>query len=143
MSYQLPPLRGPLLAALVALSTTACSGRSDGAANIYTFSEGAFEISEVVGNGTIDRRIDIQDPVSVRREGRLFVQFDLHNRNPRHTHVEYTVEWFDAAGLRVPYIEQWAPLHIGAQSVETVTLTAPTESAVRARFQLRSPAEIQ
>ena len=128
-------------ATLVALA--ACSGRTDGAANLYTFREGSVDFAADIGNRTLDNRVDIARVVTVRREDRLRIQFDALNQNPTTTEVEYTVEWFDVDGLKLSFIESWTALRIGASSVETLSLVAPTPLAVEARVQLRSPAEIR
>jgi uncharacterized protein YcfL len=124
------------------LPLAACSGRTDSAANVYTFTEGAMDVGAEVGNRSLDRQIELRNPISTRVGDRLQVQFELYNDHSRQKEVEYTVEWFDANGFRVPYIEQWKPMEIGATSVETITLAAPTESAVRARVQVRARTDL-
>ena len=132
------------LAGTVALAAlAACAGRTDGAANLYTFHEGSMDFAADIGNRALDSRVDIARVVTVRREDRLRVQFDVLNQNRTTTEVEYTVEWFDVDGLKLSFIENWTALRIGASSVETLSLVAPTPLAVEARVQLRSPAEIR
>ena len=125
-------------ASLLLVGLGAC--RTSGT-NVYTFTEGAGEVGEDIGNRSFDRRVTIDNPRSQRREGSLLFEFDLVNQKSSSVDLEYRVDWFDATGFQIALTTDtvWRPVMIGPEGVHTLSLFAPKPSAVRARVQVRPP----
>jgi uncharacterized protein YcfL len=135
----------PALCALALLGSTACRSTPKGEQNTYTGTEGSMEIGRIEGNQTLASRLRIVDPKSRRLDdGRLQVQFELHNSSSNMTEFAWTVDWFDDSGFLVPVASRYyEPVALGGGAWKTLTITAPTPAAVSWRLGITSRNEVQ
>lgn len=74
-----------------------------------------------------------------RRDGKLFVQFNLRNTRSSNLAIEWAIEWFDASGFKIDTPRRWQPAALGGKGFETITQTAPTPEASSFRLGVRKP----
>ncbi len=108
----------------------------------YVGGEGA-ETEKIGGTSGISNSLEMVGIRSERRDGRLFVQFELHNKRGSNLAFEWTVEWFDDAGFRIDWPQHWAPTALGGKGYEIISLTGPTPNASSWRLAVRKPNSIE
>ena len=64
---------------------------------------------------------------------------NLERRDGHGRTITWTIDWFDADGLKVDRDDAWRSLFIGGKGFETIKATAPTQSATSWRLQLQKP----
>ncbi|MCZ6598814.1 MAG: YcfL family protein [Planctomycetota bacterium] len=121
---------------------TACTSSRAGPGNMLEGGEGV-GIEEHYGSSQLKRELEILNPRTERRDGRLVCQFDLHNKKTSQLAFEWTVEWFDASDFKIDWNENWRPMTIGGMGYETLTIHAPTVEARRWRLQVRKPSPVR
>jgi uncharacterized protein YcfL len=131
----------PLFAAL--LLGAACSSTRGRPENTYVGAEGAAKMEMLEGNPGLDRDLEILNPRSERRQGRLYVEFDLRNKRASNLPLEWSVEWFDTAGFEVEAARSWTPIVIGAKGFESLSMLAPTPAATSWRLHVRPPNPVE
>ena len=136
MKLSLP--RIPALAALgVALTLTTGCITSGGPLNSYVVTEGYHQVQSDVGNRSLAGVISVENVISERRQDRLFVQAQVQNESGRPQLLEWSVEWYDGAGLLVGEPTAWRSLRLGGGEVETIRQTGPTPAATSMRLSVR------
>ncbi|QDU65776.1 DUF1425 domain-containing protein [Engelhardtia mirabilis] len=136
MKISLP--RVPALAALgVALALTTGCITSGGPLNTYVVTEGFHEVQRDVGNRSLAGAVSVKDVISERRQDRLFVQARITNESGRPHMLEWSVEWYDGAGILVGEPTAWKSLRLGGGEVETIRQTGPTPAATSMRLSVR------
>lgn len=130
--------------ASLALALTACRAPQGGAANVYTFSEGAHETIAAESNRTLAAQVRVQGARTLRPEPgeRLRAQCQLQNHSPRKLRFEYSVDWFDAAGVLVGSSGTWTPTVLTGGALVSVSLTAPTPAVNTWKLQVRPQNEV-
>ena len=73
------------------------------------------------------------------REGRLYVQFDLHSTRNSNLSFEWTIHWLDSSGFVLDTAQHWTPVSIGGQGFATITELAPVPEATGFRLGVRKP----
>ena len=130
-----------ILAAVVSAALFAgCSstGSRGTAQNSYTSEDGA-EVEEDFGDPGLARDLLMEGVRTERRDGRLFVQFNLRNTRPSNLAIEWAIVWLDSGGFQVDTQQHWTPAAMGGSGFETVSATAPTPEATGFRLGLRRP----
>lgn len=59
----------------------------------------------------------------------LRVQIEIENTDDDVGRIAYSVEWFDAQGLKIEIPSGWTPLAVQPRKRETITLVAPVPAA--------------
>jgi hypothetical protein len=127
-----------VLGAVLSAGLIGCMSRGT-AQNTYSGGEG-LETEAHVGNPTLKRKLQMVDIRSERREdGRLRVQFELHNTGGANLSFEWAAIWTDERGFRIDVPEHWTPVSIPGHGYEIVNLTGPTPSASQWRMQVQLP----
>ena len=113
------------------------------AQNTYIGKEDGAELESLEGDPRLANDLVLEDMRSERRDGRLFVQFNLKNTTNSNLAFEWTMEWFDTSGFKISTAEHWTPVAIGGQGYETITQTAPTPDANSYRLSFRKPNSVR
>ena len=113
------------------------------AQNTYIGKEGDGELESMKGDPRLMNDLVLEDYRSERRDGRLFVQFNLKNTTNSNLAFEWTMDWFDGSGFRIDTMEHWTPVAIGGMGYEIITQTAPTPEANSFQLGLRKPNSIR
>ena len=122
----------------------ACTATPHGSVNIYTGGEGARSMQSVEKNTMLANDLEIANRVSTRRNDLLNVQFDLVNRRGTQVAFQWTVDWFDKDGLKVPDATQhWEPVRMPGYASNTITIVAPSAAATQWQLQVGSRDEVQ
>lgn len=116
-----------------------CVSGSGGSQTTIAGGEGSTEMTELDAGKVLSRDLEIVQLVQVRKEGLLVAQFDLRNKRGSRLAVTWTIEWFDADGLKVNTNESWRTLVIGGKGFEALKVTAPTASATSWRLKVEKP----
>ena len=103
----------------------------------------AGEVEEVFGDARLRRQFQLVGVRTQRREGRLFVQFDLQNRTNSNLAVEYALEWRDDQGFKVDSPANWRPVQVGGRGSHTITATAPVPAASTFTLGVRKPSPVR
>ena len=136
---QLTSFRRMLLGTALSAALIACVSKPKGQAqNTYLGGEG-LEMEAVVGNRGLERDIKVLRPISERRDERLHVQFELHNRRTRDMSFEYAVSWFDASGFVIDHPWRWTPMTIVGQGFKNINITGPTPEASQWKLHVQKP----
>lgn len=134
----------PRLRWLAWLALAALAGMSAGCRTTH---EEPIAIDEAMHDADYARRLghrlEILNTRSEERNGRLFVQFQWHNRTWTDVRAQWTVEWFDAQGFLVEQVTDWRNLHLEGDAKEYVTITAPHPSAVTWKPKVRATPKIR
>ena len=132
--------------ALAAMLLIACAAGSSRGTAENSYASGAGEagsekagVEETIGDPTLARELVMESVRTERREGRLFVQFNLRNNRASNLPIEWTLVWFDDAGFRLGDSQHWTPAVLGGKGFETISKTAPTPAASAFRLALRKP----
>jgi len=133
-------LLAALLPTVVACRSTGL--RSGTAQNTYVGGEG-LETEELVGNRSLAKDLEMTQVRSERRDGRLHVQFELHNKRTANLAIEWTVDWFDDGGFRIDWPRRWSPVSLVGQGYNTIAFTAPVPEASQWRFAVEYPNAIR
>src|SRR5687768_17264421 len=120
-------LRIPLaFVAPLALGLGACTSTHQGVVNRFSGGEGQRDVTEVRDNGV------------------LVVQFDLVNTRQGPVAFQWTIDWFDKAGLKLDYVPQsWTPERLPGGSSKTIKRVAPHPDATSWQLQTGSRDEVQ
>lgn len=129
---------GLVLGGLLLAGLQGCLSRGT-AQNTYSGGEG-LETEEHVGSPSLKRKLEMVDIRSERREdGRLRVQFELHNNGGTNLSFEWAAVWMNDRGFRIDVPEHWTPVSIPGHGYEIVNLTGPTPDASQWRLQVQLP----
>ncbi|MEM7305710.1 MAG: YcfL family protein [Planctomycetota bacterium] len=126
------------LAALAGLLSACMSGRG-GPQTTLEGGEGRLEVAELASGMSLERDLEIRNPISERREDFLLCQFELHNKRGSTLKLEWTADWFDSSGFKIDTNENWRPLAIGGKGFEIVQITAPKPEAEVWRLRVQKP----
>ena len=125
------------------LVSGACVSKPRGQAqNTYLGGEG-LEMETLVGNRGLEGDLKVLRPLSERRDGRLHVQFELHNRRTSDFSFEYAVTWLDASGFVIDTPWRWSPMTIAGQGYRTVSITGPTPEASQWKLHVQKPSSVR
>lgn len=140
----LRPLLGLALAALPLFPGAGCQAYPSrgNAQNTFVGSEHDDEVEEYFGDRRLAGQFELVGMITERRDDRLHVQFDLHNRTNSNLSVEWALEWRDAKGFRIDAPANWRPLQIGGRGYQTVSATAPVPAATEFQLGVRKPSPI-
>lgn len=135
-------LRAPLNAlALTALA--ACTMPIEGQVNRYQGGEGQRTPTLEEGNKILAASLETTNFVHTRVNGLLLVQFDLVNKRTFPQAFQWTIEWFDRAGMKIDYGPQhWTPARLAGGAAQTVKAMAPVPEATNWRMQVGSRDEV-
>jgi uncharacterized protein YcfL len=129
----------PLLLALGACTTT-----HQGVANRFSGGEGQRDVTKVRNNAVLDAALKMEHLVQTRVNGVLVVQFDLVNTRQGPLSFQWTIDWFDKAGLKIDHPTQhWTPERLPAGASKTIKATAPHPDATAWTLQTGSRDEVQ
>jgi uncharacterized protein YcfL len=132
------------LAGLAGLGTSCKAFEPRGTAqNTYVGKNDGTEVETIEGDSSLANDLVMEGIQSERRDGRLFVQFNLKNTKSSNLTFEWTMEWFDASGFKINAAQHWTPVAIGGKGYETITQTAPTPAASSWRLGLRKPNSVR
>jgi uncharacterized protein YcfL len=130
-------LGGAIVAGALLLFVASC--RSQGTSqDTYVGGEGG-EIEKIGGTSGVSDSLVMLGLVSERRDDRLHVQFELHNKRGSNLAFEWSVEWFDEGGFKVAFPQHWKAVSLGGKGYETIAVTGPTPAASSWRLALRKP----
>ena len=132
-------LAGALCASMAACAASKPKGQAQ---NTYVGGEG-LEMQERIGNRGLERDLKILRPISERRDGRLHVQFELHNGKTRDLALEYAVTWRDSAGFAIDTPWRWTPMSIVGQGYRTINITGPTPEASQWELHVQKPSSVR
>ena len=130
------------------LAATACSTPRS-AKPVNTYEGGAQVAAEgevepyITGDRQLARDLLIKDVRSKVVDGRLSVQFMLHNKRNRDVSFEWNVDWFDASGFEVDAPDNWRPAVVSGNELTTLGITGPTPAAAMWRLALRRPSSVR
>lgn len=133
----------PALILAATLVAGGCETPPGGPQNIYDVTEGT-QTGELIGNTTLQSSLQIENLRSKRLEdGRLMVQFELHNRTSSHLRFAWAIDWFDAAGFKVgDTTRHWDPVNLGGNGFTVIQKTGPTPAANSFKLQVTTPDEV-
>ncbi len=133
-------LRSALAGSLSAMLLTACTSTGKGGPQTtLAGGEGQPGMTELDSGQGLMKDLEILSLVQSKKGEHLVAQFELHNKRGSQMNLEWTVDWFDEAGLQVDFSESWRPLAIGGRGFEMVQITAPTPSARSWRLRVQKP----
>jgi len=101
------------------------------------------EIQKIEGVSAISSKLEITNVRSERRDGRLHVQFELHNTKGSNLAFEWSVDWFDDNGFRIDWPHNWTPASMTGKGYTTVSLTGPTLEASGWRLNVQKPNSVR
>jgi uncharacterized protein YcfL len=133
-----------LLATAALVSSAACTTAPQGAVNSVSGSENPRAKQKVEGNQMLAVNLETKNIITSRRNDLLLVQFDLVNRNSGSLGFQWTVDWFDRQGIKVPdATRHWEPMRLAGYATQTVTIVAPNAAAESWRLQVGARDEVQ
>lgn len=135
---RLSALLGALGMVLLAWLPSGCAhlDYSRNKAAVYEISEGSNQ-PILVSEDDLSS-IDVIDPITDRRQGRVFVQVQIVNVGGGSKRIEWQTEWYDDLGLLVGDPSNWEATRLSAKDSMPLRLTGPTEAASRLRVRVRS-----
>ena len=131
------PLWYASLGLALLLAATSCQSRGT-SQDTYLGGEGA-ETKRIEGTSGISGSLEMVGVHSERRDGRLFVQFELHNKRGSNLAFEWSAEWFDDGGFKIDWPDHWTPAMITGKGFEVISLTGPTPNATSWRLNVQKP----
>jgi uncharacterized protein YcfL len=127
-----------LLASLALFSLAACRVTPQGSVNR---TDGK---STEVGNSLLNAALEMRNIVKAEKNGLMVVQLELRNRRTSPLAFQWTVEWYDRAGLKLSYVPQhWEPERLAGSASKTIQMVAPSPEAVSWQLQVGSRDEVQ
>ncbi len=123
----------------LALVLFAGSCRSRGTSQDTYVGGEAQETQKIEGVSAISSKLQMTNVRHERRDGRLFVQFELHNTKGSNLAFEWSVDWFDDAGFKIDWPEHWTPTSMTGKGFETISVTGPTQEAASWRLMVQKP----
>jgi hypothetical protein len=134
--------RGSLLVALLVLG--GCTGPSRlSPENTYKSAEGQHGVDQSIGDRDLERKFVLLGTKTERRDGRLFVQFELKNTTGAEQRIEWTLDWLDSADFHIDSVRSWTPALVGGNGVIPIQATAPTLQAKGFKLRLRRSSAIR
>jgi uncharacterized protein YcfL len=132
------------LAAFACTALFACASQN-GTQNVITGKEGDHKEDVVVGNSYLAAYLTTTSHKSKRLDdGRLMVQFELHNEQQQHVKFAWAIDWYDAQGFHIAdATRHWEPVTLGGGGFIPIQITAPTVSATTYKLQVQSPDEVR
>ncbi len=113
------------------------------AQNTYVGTDDGAQIEEIPGDPSLAKDLVMEGIKTERRDGRLFVQFDLKSTRSSNLAFEWSLEWFDASGFRIDAPKHWTPISLGGMGFETLSQTAPSPEASGFRLGVRKPNSVR
>ena len=127
------------LCTALALAGSACTTASTTTSqNTYAGGEGR-ETETTVGNSKLEWYLEMVDMRHQRRDGRLFVQFKLKNKQNSDMKLEWSIEWYDEDGFAIDSERRWTPVKIAGKGFETIAVTGPVPAASIWELNVRPP----
>ena len=123
-----------------------CRTAPHGVVNRYSGGEGRASIQSEESNAFFANAIKMPADrmIQTRVNGLLVVQLDLVNTRQAQMAFQWTVDWYDRAGLKIDYGPQhWAPERLPAGASKTIKIVAPTPDATSWQLQIGSRDEVQ
>ncbi|MBM3989747.1 MAG: DUF1425 domain-containing protein [Planctomycetes bacterium] len=97
-----------------------------------------------IGNSLLNAALEMRNIVRAEKHGLMVVQVDLKNRRTTPLAFQWSVEWYDRAGLKISYVPQhWEPERLAGSASKTIQMVAPSPEAVSWQLQVGSRDEIQ
>jgi uncharacterized protein YcfL len=128
----------------LALALAACTSTHRGVVNRYSGGEGQRDVQRVVNDPVRSAALKMEHIVHARQNGLLVVQFDLVNTRQGPLSFQWTIDWFDKAGLKIDHPTQhWTPERLPAGASKTIKATAPHPDATAWTLQTGSRDEVQ
>jgi uncharacterized protein YcfL len=126
------------------LAAAGCTSVPHGSVNLYTGGEGARSMQSVEKNSMLAGDIKIANPITTRKNELMLVQFDLVNQRSAQIMFQWTVDWYDKQGLKVPDATQhWEPVVMPGYASNTISIVAPNAAATQWQLQIGSRDEVQ
>jgi uncharacterized protein YcfL len=114
-----------------------------GQVNRYQGAEGMRETKADEPNALLAASLEMSHLVQNRVNGMLVVQFDLVNKRSFPQSFQWSVDWFDTAGMSIAYGPQhWTPERLAGSAAKTIKVVAPTPEAASWRLQVGSRDEV-
>ena len=110
--------------------------------NSFVGSEHSDSVEEYFGDRRLARQFELVGLLTERRDDRLHVQFELHNRTNSNLSVEYALEWRDAKGFKIDSPANWRPMQVGGRGSKTISATAPVPAATEFQLGVRKPSPV-
>lgn len=133
-----------LLPLLALLGAGACIVPPEGSVNRISGGEGRPGTTKEVGNRALDSALEMRNIIRAEQNGLMVVQLDLVNRKGGPLAFQWSVEWFDRAGLKLDYVTQnWTPERLAGGASKTIKIVAPSPEATGWQLQVGSRDEIQ
>jgi len=123
-----------LLGACASVDTSSGAGE-----NTWKGNEHSDEFDVVEDNVQLRSYFTIREIRSQRRDGRLTIQFELHNKYRTTRSIEYQVEWFDDSGFSVGRSDNWNRETIAGNGSKALSITALTPAATGWSLHVRPP----
>ena len=98
---------------------------------------------KIEGVSAISSSLEMVGVRSERRDGRLHVQFELHNTKGSNLAFEWSAEWFDDRGFKIDWPDHWTPVSIPGKGYEVIALTGPTPNASSWRLAVQKPNSVR
>lgn len=135
--------RGLLLAGILALAGSCLGPSRLSPENTYKSSEGQHDVDQSIGDRDLERKFVLLATRTERRDGRLFVQFELKNTTGAEQRIEWCLDWLDASDFHIDSVRSWTPAVVGGNGVIPIQATAPTTQAKAFKLRLRRPSVIR
>lgn len=128
----------PYLLPLALVPLFACTSPPSGSVNRYDGS------GAEVGNSVLHAALEMRNIVRAEKNGLMVVQVELHNRRTAPLAFQWSVDWFDRAGLKILYGPQhWEPERLAGSASKVIQMIAPSPDAVSWQLQVGSRDEVQ
>jgi len=111
--------------------------------NTYKSSEGQHGVDQSIGDRDLERKFVLLGTRTERRDGRLFVQFELKNTTGAEQRIEWCLDWLDASDFHIDSVRSWTPAVVGGNGVIPIQATAPTLQAKGFKLRIRRTSAIR
>ncbi len=127
----------------IAALLCACTSAPRGTYNSISGREGG-QVTTHTPNRDLENSLEMKNIVQVRKEGILVVQLELANRLDRALAFQWSVEWYDRAGLVLDYgPAHYRPERLSGRQSTTIKLVAPSPQAESWKLQVGSRDEVR
>jgi uncharacterized protein YcfL len=135
---------GRAILALALALTPGCMTTPTGSVNRYSGGEGARAMQSEEHNQLLGAALRIEKLVQTRVNDVLVVQFDLVNTRQSQLGFQWSVDWYDKAGLKIDYAPQnWTPERLAGNAAKTIKIVAPAPQATSWQLQVGSRDEVR
>lgn len=128
---------GAIVAIVLLVFVASCRSRGT-SQDTYVGSERG-DNEKIGGTSGVSDSLVMLGLISERRDDRLHVQFELHNKRGGNLAFEWSIEWFDESGFKIAFPTHWTPVTLGGKGYETIAVTGPVPEASSWRLGVRKP----